>query len=85
MKINLGLLWTMLTSTVLAVVYMFSTFASAADVERIEYQILKQSIRAIRSELTRRPNDPDLVADLKDAIDALCIIEPKDRECKTNQ
>ena len=82
MNINIGSIWAMLSGTVLAVVYLFTTFASAADVERIEYQILKQSIRSIRSELTRRPDDPDLIADLRDAIDALCLIVPTDRECK---
>jgi hypothetical protein len=82
MKINLGLIWTMLTSTVLAVVYMFSTFASAADVERIEYQILKQTIRDVRKELRSDPNNQYLLEDLQDAIDALCLIVPTDRECK---
>lgn len=32
--INIGSIWTMLTGSVLAVVYMFNTFATAADVEQ---------------------------------------------------
>ncbi len=85
MKINLGLIWTMLTSTVLAVVYMFSTFASAADVEEIKYTLLKQEIRELRKEL-RSETDARirnyLSEDLQKVIDALCRISPKDRECK---
>ena len=32
--INIGSIWTMLTGSILCVVYMFNTFATAADVEK---------------------------------------------------
>lgn len=72
----------MLTSTVLAVVYMFTTFASAADVERIEVRLLKADIREIRRELKEYPDDERLKEYLEEAIDELCTIKPEDRECQ---
>lgn len=38
-KINLGLMWTAMTSTVAAVLWMFTTFATAAEVDQIELDI----------------------------------------------
>ena len=38
-KINLGLIWTAITSTVAAVLWMLSTFASAAEVNEIKLDI----------------------------------------------
>lgn len=35
MNINLSLIWTAITSTVVAILWMFSTFASAADVSEL--------------------------------------------------
>jgi len=32
--LNIGSIWTMLTGSILCVVYMFNTFATAADVEK---------------------------------------------------
>ena len=36
---NISSLWAIITGTVLAVVYMFNTFASAEDVKALELQI----------------------------------------------
>lgn len=84
--INMGLMWTAVTTTVGAVLWMFSTFASAADVQKIEYRLLKQEIRDIRREL-KSEDDPRvreyLEDDLQDAIDELCLIAPEDRECES--
>lgn len=44
-KINISGIWTMLTGTVLAVVYMFSTFATAADVEKKAEELNKKFIQ----------------------------------------
>jgi hypothetical protein len=33
-QINMGTIWTMMTGLVLCVMYMFNTFATAADVEK---------------------------------------------------
>lgn len=37
--INMGLIWTAITSTIGAVLWMFATFASAAEVDDIRLQI----------------------------------------------
>lgn len=38
-KLNLGLIWGAITATVSAVLWMFSTFASAAEVQDIKTEI----------------------------------------------
>ena len=38
-KINVGLIWTAITSTVAAVLWMLSTFASAAEVNELKLDI----------------------------------------------
>ena len=38
-KINLGLIWAAITTTVTAVLWMFATFASAAEVNEIKLDI----------------------------------------------
>ena len=80
--INMATIWTMLVGTVSAVVYMFSNFASAADVERIEVRLLKADIREIRELLKDDPDDKRLEEDLEMTLDELCYIKPDDRECK---
>ena len=85
MNIQLKTVWTMLTSTVLAVIYMFSTFASAADVERIEVRLLKADIREMRRELITAQDpayESRLREDIAEAIAELCELRPQDRECK---
>lgn len=79
-KLNLALIG----GTASAVLWMFSTFASAADVERIEVRLLKQEIRDIRRQI-RENDDLDVIeyleGDLEEAIDELCMIRPEDKEC----
>ena len=81
-KVNVG----MIGATAAGVVWIFTTFASASDVKRIEYRLLKQEIREIRRELkSLHESDPVrkyLEEDLQQAIDDLCMIAPEDRECK---
>ena len=38
--INLGLMWTAITTTVGAILWMFATFATAAEVDDIKLQVL---------------------------------------------
>lgn len=79
-KVNLG----MITATAAAVVWMFTTFASAADVQDIQYTILKREIRELRKEIRTERSEVAkrfLQEDLQDAIDKLCRIVPEDREC----
>lgn len=79
-KVNLGLI----VATASAVLWMFTTFASASDVERIEVRLIKQELRDLRAEL-RHATDPDhrrvLEEYIQEAIDDLCTIKPDDREC----
>ena len=85
MNIEFKTVWTMLAGTVAAVVYMFTSFASAADLERIEVRLIKSDIREMRKEL-KEATDPayrtSLQEDIERAIDELCTIKPEDRECK---
>ncbi len=75
----------MLTGVALVILYMFNTFATAADVEEISYTLLKGEIRELRKDISRESDTAlreYLMLDLQDAIDRLCRIAPKDRECK---
>jgi uncharacterized protein YfeS len=83
-KINLAFLWTVIVGTASGMVYVTTNFASAADVERIEYRLLKQELRELRRELENE-TDPNWRArieeDIEEVIDDLCSIKPEDREC----
>jgi hypothetical protein len=64
---------------------MFTTFASAADVERIEARLIKQELRELRAELAEAVDSAyreAIMEDIEEAIDDLCMIKPDDRECK---
>ena len=39
LNINMGTIWTMLVGTVMAVIYMFNTFATAADLKELAVDI----------------------------------------------
>lgn len=77
----------MIAATATAVIWVFNTFASAADVERIHYRLLKADIREIRRELQHLPPEAEeakriLLDELEEVIDELCELRPDDRECK---
>lgn len=82
MNVTLATVWAAITGTFTAVVYMFTTFASAADVERIEVRLVKADIREVRRELRNYPDDARLRDELEELIDELCTIKPDDRECR---
>ena len=75
----------MITSTVVAVAYMFTNFVSASDFNELNHTFIKSEIREIRKEL-REETDPNireyLEEDLEELIDYLCRVSPEDRECK---
>ena len=84
-NLNLTALWGVVTSTALGVLWMFSTFASASEVQEIKYVLLKQEIRELRKDVEAIPDGRAkeiLSEDLQVAIDALCRIAPQDRECR---
>ncbi len=91
MKIDVGLstIWTMLAGTVLAVVYMFNTFATASDLQELatdiyydQYYDLRDSIREIE-----KHEDPDeeYVRELERRLERIkakiCYAEPEWERC----
>jgi uncharacterized protein YfeS len=83
--INLGLIWAAIVASASGMVYVTTNFASAADVERIEYRLIKQELRELRRELENE-TDPEwqdrIEEDIEEVIDDLCQIKPDDRECE---
>ncbi len=78
-----------MAGTVMAVMYMFTTFASAADVkevkdqiQNVEVRLIKADIRDVRYQLRRDPDNDDLIEELEELIDDLCLLKPDDRECR---
>jgi len=68
---------------VAAVVWMFSTFATAADLERIESRAIRGEIRELCYKWwTAPPDAKDYVARLvMETVDELCDVNPDDRRC----
>jgi deoxyribodipyrimidine photolyase len=84
--VNVGLLWAAVVASASGMVYVTTNFASAADVERIEYRLIKQELRDLRRELDHENNEEikeRIREDIEDVIDDLCMIAPDDRECKS--
>ena len=85
MKIQLMSIWAIMAATASGMIYVTTNFASAADVERIEYRLIKQELRELRRELASE-EDPEwkerIEADIEEVIDDLCLIAPTDRECE---
>lgn len=70
-KLGFNTLWTALAGTAVAVVYMFTTFASAADVKEvkdqittIEVRLIKADIRQLRAWIRDHPDDTRAKGDL---------------------
>ena len=82
---NLTSLWSIVSVTAAASLWVFTNIAWASDVERIEARLIKSDLRLMRKELAAAQSEETkrlLREDIEDAIDALCRIEPDDRECK---
>ena len=84
MKIQLMSIWAIMAATASGMIYVTQNFASAADVERIEYRLIKQELRELRRELEEE-KDPEwrerIEQDIQEVLDDLCMIAPEDREC----
>jgi len=84
MKIQLMSIWAIMAATASGMIYVTQNFASAADVERIEYRLIKQELRELRRELEEE-EDPEwrerIEQDIQEVLDDLCMIAPEDREC----
>lgn len=84
MKLNLALLWTILTGTLATSLWIFNNIAWAEDVDRIEARLIKRDLRDLRKDLEEEsdPDDrKDLERDIEELLDDLCQIEPEYREC----
>jgi len=82
---NLTSLWGVVSVTAAACLWVFTNIAWASDVERVEARLIKSDLRELRKEASQVEAEEAKVLlqeDIEDAIDALCRIEPKDRECK---
>ena len=84
LDINMGTIWTMLVGTAMAIIYMFTTFATAADLQQLDARIIKADIRQVRKLL--REEEDDTIKDfyredLRELIDDLCDITPEHRYC----
>lgn len=90
---DLKAVWTVVVGTAIGVVYMFNTFATAADMQEvyetvtsIEVQLIKQEIRELRREIMVNHLEPDVKLFLKEhlaeSILQLCEKRPEDKECK---
>jgi len=77
-------IWAIMAATASGMIYVTQNFASAADVERIEYRLIKQELRELRRELEEE-EDPEwrerIEQDIQEVLDDLCMIAPEDREC----
>jgi hypothetical protein len=86
MKLNLALLWTVLSATLASSLWIFNNIAWASDIEKIEIRLIKQDIREIRREISMLGEDEAtleyLEEELEILIDELCAVKPDDRECK---
>ena len=87
MKINWNLtsLWSIVSVTAAASLWVFTNIAWASDVSRIEARLIKSDLRELRKELSVVQSDEAkrlIREDIEDAIDALCRADPNDRECK---
>lgn len=83
MKLNLALLWTVLTATLGSSLWIFNNIAWASDIENIEVRLIKQDIREIRREMMTADESTlkYLEEELEILIDELCMLRPEDREC----
>lgn len=84
MKLNLALLWTVLTATMGSSLWIYNNIAWASDVNRIESRLIKRDLRDLRRELEGE-SDPeersDIEREIEELLDDLCQIEPEYREC----
>jgi len=87
MRINWNLisLWSVVSVTATASLWLFTNIAWASDVERLEARMIKSDLRDLRKDEKEAETNEGKVLlseDIEDAIDDLCRIEPEDRECK---
>lgn len=83
MKLNLALLWTVLTATMGSSLWIYNNIAWASDVNRIEARLIKRDLRDLRREMENADAEDraDIQREVEELLDDLCQIEPEYREC----
>ncbi len=87
LDVNMSTIWTMLVGTVMAVAYMFTTFATASDLQELavdiyydQYYDLRDSIRALDED-----EDEDYLRELERRLERIkakiCMVEPEWERC----
>ena len=77
-------LWSVVTISLGASLWVFTNIAWAADIERIESRLIKADLRELRRDLDEAQSEETkdrIRNDIEDALDDLCNIKPDDREC----
>lgn len=86
--INMGSIWTMLAGTVVAVVYMFNTFVSAATFAEFQTDIYYLQFYELLEKAEHADDDehPELAAELRRQMERLkakiCESDPEWERCK---
>ena len=83
-RINIMSLWSVVTISLGASLWVFTNIAWAADIERIESRLIKADLRELRRDLDEAQSEETkdrIRNDIEDALDDLCNIKPDDREC----
>ena len=87
-KINLGLIWAAITTTVTAVLWMFATFASAAEVDALRLQIDYNAYYDRLDDLqeTEAEGNEELAAEYRRQMERIkariCKSDPEWERCK---
>jgi len=84
MNINIASIWSALVATGMAMLWLFTNIAWAADIERLEARMIKQQLREVRSELRHEDDEQtkrEILEEIEELIDDLCEVKPDDREC----
>ena len=90
-KINVGLLWTAVVTTVTAVLWMFTTFASASEVEEIKTDVAYGQFydRLDDYEEALDEGRLELAAEYKRQMERLrakiCKVDPDWERCKASE
>ena len=84
LDINMGTIWTMITGTVIAIVYMFSNFVSASDFKEYIIEDFYDKYYEMEDALEVE-DDPDDIRRLERNMARIkakiCAIEPEWEEC----
>lgn len=92
LDINMGTIWTMLAGTVMAVIYMFNTFATASDLQELAIDLYYDSYYELYDRIQDHANDEDTdeayIRELERRLERIrskiCLEEPEWERCSGN-